>query len=215
VRVPTLFRRKPADQAEEATVTTDPTEKPVDDEIVHGTRSYTPGKGKATPKRSDGRRKPEPPPTNRREKYKRMKTKQKSERAEAMAGMRAGDERYLMPRDRGPEKGLVRDVVDSRRTVGTWFFGLAFIVLIGTTTGNPTFVLYAQMLWFLVGVATIVDTVLICRKVMKLIHERLPKSEVRPRSLYFYAFMRGITFRRMRMPNPQVKIGDPVVPTKA
>jgi Protein of unknown function (DUF3043) len=210
VRVPTLFRRKPADQAEEATVTTDPAEKPDDPEVVQATRAYTPGKGKATPKRTDGRRKPEPPPTNRREKYKRMKVKQKAERAEAMAGMRAGDERFLMPRDRGPEKALTRDVVDSRRTVGTWFFGMAFIVLLGTTTGNPTFVLYAQLLWFLIGVATIVDTVLICRKVTRLIRERLPKSEIKARSLYFYAFMRGITFRRLRMPQPRKKIGEPV-----
>jgi Protein of unknown function (DUF3043) len=210
VHVPTLFRRKPADQAEEAIVTTDPAEKPDDSEVVHATRAYTPGKGKATPKRTDARRKPEPPPTNKREKYKRMKEKQKAERAEAMAGMRAGDERFLMPRDRGPERALTRDVVDSRRTVGTWFFGMAFIVLLGTTTGNPTFVLYAQLLWFLIGIATIVDTVLICRKVTKLIRERLPKSEVKARSLYFYAFMRGITFRRLRMPQPRKKIGEPV-----
>ena len=37
--------------------------------------------------------------------------------------MRAGDERYLLARDRGPERALVRDIVDSRRTVGTCFFG--------------------------------------------------------------------------------------------
>jgi Protein of unknown function (DUF3043) len=213
--VPTLFRRKPADQAEEATVTTDPAETSADDaEVVHATRAYTPGKGRATPKRSDGgRRRPDRPPVTKEEKReysKRQKEKAKSDRAEAMAGMRAGDERYLMPRDKGPERALARDVVDSRRTVGTWFFGTAFVVLLASGTGNANFALYGQMLWFLIGIATIADTVLICRKITKLVHERFPKSQVRPRSLYFYAFMRGITFRRLRMPQPRKKIGDAV-----
>lgn len=213
--MPTLFRRKPADQAEEAIVTTDPAETSADDnEVVHGTRAYTPGKGRATPKRSDGgRRRPERPPVTKEEKReyaKRQKEKAKTDRAEAMAGMRAGDERYLMPRDKGPERALVRDVVDSRRTVGTWFFGTAFVVLLASGTGNVNFSLYGQLLWFLIGLATIADTVLICRKISKLLGERFPKSEIRPRSLYFYAFMRGITFRRLRMPQPRKKIGEAV-----
>ena len=37
------------------------------------------------------------------------------------AWVRTGDERYLLARDRGPERALVRNIVDSRRTVGTWF----------------------------------------------------------------------------------------------
>lgn len=213
--MPTLFRRKPADQAEEATVTTDPAEKPADESgVVRATRAYTPSKGRATPKRSDGgRRRPEKAPVTKEEKReyaKRQREKAKSDRAEAMAGMRAGDERYLMPRDKGPERALVRDVVDSRRTVGTWFFGTAFVVLLASGTGNVNFSLYGQLLWFLIGLATIADTVLICRKIGKLLRERYPKSTIRPRSLYFYAFMRGITFRRLRMPQPRKKIGDPV-----
>jgi DUF3043 family protein len=213
--VPTLFRRKPSDQAEEAIVTKEPAETPAEEtDIVRATRAYTPGKGRATPKRADGgRRRPEKAPTTKEEKReyaKRQREKSKADRAEAMAGMRAGDERYLMPRDKGPERGLVRDVVDSRRTIGTWFFGTAFVVLLASGTGNVTISLYGQLLWFVIGLATIVDTVLICRKISRLLRERFPKSTVRPRSLYFYAFMRGITFRRLRMPQPRKKIGDSI-----
>jgi hypothetical protein len=208
--VSTLFRRKSANPVEESvsSVTPEATEPETTDGAA--TKAYTPGKGKATPKRSDGRRKPEPPPANKREAYKRTRAKQRSERSEAMAGMRAGDERYLMPRDKGPEKALVRDIVDSRRTVGTWFFGSAFIVLLGTGTGNPTLVMYAQLIWFAIAFATLVDTVLICRKVSRLVGERFPKPGVSMRSLYFYAFMRAITFRRLRMPQARLKFGDPV-----
>jgi hypothetical protein len=203
--VPTLFRRKPTAEVPEATVTTDPADDSADSDVVRATRSQTPAKGKATPKRTDNRRKPAKPMTKA-----EQREKGKTDRAERMAGMRSGDERYLMPRDKGPERLLVRDVVDSRRTIGTWFFGTAFVVLLTSGTGSPTFTLYGQMLWFLVGLATIVDTVLICRKISKLLHERFPKSTIRPRSLYFYAFMRSITFRRLRMPQPRKKIGEPV-----
>ena len=203
--MPTLFRRKPADPAQGATVTNDPAGDPAESEVVHATRSYTPSKGKATPKRSDGRRKPAKP-LNKRE----AREKAKADRAEAMAGMRAGDDRYLMPRDKGPERALVRDVVDSRRTVGTWFFGTAFVVLLASGTGSPAFTLYGQLLWFVIGLLTIADTIIICRKIGKLVRERFPKSQVKPRSLYFYAFMRGITFRRLRMPQPRKKIGEAV-----
>jgi len=207
--VSTLFRRKSADLVEESVTSVTAEETP--EEAAEGaSRAFTPSKGKATPKRTDGRRKPEPPPANKREAYKRMREKQRSERSEAMAGMKAGDERYLMPRDKGPEKQLVRDVVDSRRTVGTWFFGSAFVVLLGTGTGNPTFVMYAQLLWFAIAFATVVDTILICRKVSRLVRERFPKPSISMRSLYFYAFMRAITFRRLRMPQARKKFGDAI-----
>jgi Protein of unknown function (DUF3043) len=207
--VSTLFRRKSADSnLVEESVAEVTAEETSEEERV--SKAYTPAKGKATPKRSDGRRKPEPPPSNKREAYKRMREKQRTDRAEAMAGMKAGDERYLMPRDKGPERQLVRDIVDSRRTIGTWFFGSAFVVLLGTGTGNPAFVMYAQLIWFAIAFATLVDTVIICRKVSRLVRERFPKSTVPTRSLYFYAFMRAITFRRLRMPQARKKFGDAI-----
>ncbi|MEV0271848.1 DUF3043 domain-containing protein [Hamadaea sp. NPDC050747] len=206
----TLFRRKSADSptesAEESVTSVTVEESPEE----ASSKAYTPGKGKATPKRTDGRRKPEPPPANKREAYKRMKDKQRAERSEAMAGMKAGDERYLMPRDKGPERQLVRDIVDSRRTIGTWFFGSAFVVLLGTGTGNPAFVMYAQLVWFAIAFATLVDTILICRKVNRLVRERFPKPGVSMRTLYFYAFMRAITFRRLRMPQARKKFGEAI-----
>ncbi|NUO61744.1 MAG: DUF3043 domain-containing protein [Hamadaea sp.] len=206
----TLFRRKSADSptesAEESVTSVTVEESPEE----ASSKAYTPGKGKATPKRTDGRRKPEPPPANKREAYKRMKDKQRAERSEAMAGMKAGDERYLMPRDKGPERKLVRDIVDSRRTIGTWFFGSAFVVLLGTGTGNPAFVMYAQLVWFAIAFATLVDTILICRKVNRLVRERFPKPGVSMRTLYFYAFMRAITFRRLRMPQARKKFGEAI-----
>jgi hypothetical protein len=205
--VPSLFRRKSAADVAEPT-----TSEPA---VVTPTRpkSYTPSKkdlGVVTPKRAtSGRRAPEPAPSNRREAYKQMRERQRAERAEASEGMRAGDERYLLARDRGPERRLVRSIVDSRRTIGTWFFAGAIIVMIGSSTRMPSFVQFgATALWAFLALAVIVDSMLIARKVKRLVGERFPKTTQKMGSLYMYGIMRGLTFRRMRVPKPQVQLGD-------
>jgi hypothetical protein len=140
-----------------------------------------------------------------------MREKQRVARAEERAGMMAGDERYLLPRDRGPEKGLARDVVDSRRTVGTYFFGGALLVLLGSNRAMPVAVQIASnVLWALLALGVVVDSWFICRKIKRMVHERLPQSKTGTRGLYVYAIMRGVTFRRMRIPKPRVRIGEKI-----
>jgi Protein of unknown function (DUF3043) len=188
----------------------EPDEHP-EDEVVHASRSHTPAKGKATPKRAIAqRRKAEAPPANRREALKRSREKQRAERAEAYAGMKAGDERYLLPRDKGPERALVRDIVDSRRTVGPYFFGGAFVLLFLFQIRIPAVAIAANVIWFLLALAVIVDSVLISRKIKTLVKQRFPKSKESLRSLYFYGIMRAISFRKLRMPKTRAKIGEKI-----
>ncbi len=93
------------------------------------------GKGRPTPKRSEaqGRRQgpPPPPPTTRKEAYKRMREQQAANRGSAREAAARGDDSALPARDRGPEKRLVRDVVDSRRNAGSLFLVVAALVLVG------------------------------------------------------------------------------------
>ncbi|WP_433377198.1 DUF3043 domain-containing protein [Actinoplanes sp. CA-142083] len=205
--MPSLFRRKSAD------VATPETEEEVTDAAARP-KGYTPSKrelGQATPKRQSTARKVNAEaPANRREAMKQMRERQRQERSEATEGMRAGDERYLLARDRGAERKLVRDIIDSRRTVGTWFFGGALIVLIGSTVRVGVIQLASNLLWALLAIAVIVDSVLIARKIKRLVKERFPKTGQRIGSLQLYGVMRGLTFRRMRVPKPQVELGDKV-----
>ncbi|MGX6601734.1 DUF3043 domain-containing protein [Micromonosporaceae bacterium Da 78-11] len=202
-----LFRRKSADvvtseQPEEVTADTSPRPK-----------NYTPSKkelGLVTPKRSSNARKIEAAPANRREAMKQMRDRQRVERAEASAGMKAGDERYLLARDRGAERALVRNIVDSRRTVGTWFFGGALIVLVGSSVTIPAIQLASNLLWALLAIGVVIDSVLIARKVKRLVKDRYPKTDQRIGSLQIYGVMRALTFRRMRVPKPAVELGATV-----
>jgi Protein of unknown function (DUF3043) len=216
--VPSLFRRRPtdlvADAVDDAELTADADNG--EDAEQERPRRHTPSKrelGVVTPKRTSAQRRrgPEPPPANRREAARRMRERRREQRSESLEGMRRGDERYLLPRDRGPERALVRNIVDSRRTVGTWFFGGALIVLIGSSAAMPPAIrLVANLLWALLALGVVLDAILISRKIKKLIGERFPDTTQRPRSLYLYGIMRSITFRRMRMPKPRVDIGEAV-----
>lgn len=172
------------------------------------TRGYTPSKkelGQQTPKRPKAGRRAvaDAKPLTKEE----ARQRRRELRAEAAAEFR----REGGPRDRGPERALARDVVDSRHNAGTWFFGGALVVLIGSAqTMPPTVRLASNLLWAFLAVAVVIDSVLISRKIKKLVRARFPKTTQRMGSLYLYAIMRAITFRRMRTPVPRVKIGAPV-----
>ena len=211
--MPSLFRRKSTDLVTDATATV--TAEP-EQSAAAKPKAYTPSKkelGVTTPKRTNAQRRHDTAqaPANRREAYKQMRERQKLERAEASAGMRAGDERYLLARDRGPERALVRNIVDAKRTAGTWFFAGAIIVFVGSTGAMPPVVRNGStLLWAILAIAVVIDSILISRKVKKLVSERYPDTTQRMGSLYLYGMMRGLTFRRMRVPKPQVKLGDKV-----
>ncbi|WP_089013288.1 DUF3043 domain-containing protein [Micromonospora inositola] len=202
--MPSLFRRKPADLVQESVtpVTTD------EESTAARTRGYTPSKkelGQVTPKRPTAGRRVSGPtrPLTKEE----AREQRRAARAEASSEFR----REGGPRDRGPERLLARNVVDSRRTVGTWFFGGALIVLVGSNQAMPPIVrLASNVMWGALALGVVVDSVLISRKIKKLMRERFPKSDQKLGSLYLYAIMRSITFRRMRAPAPRVNIGDKI-----
>jgi hypothetical protein len=204
--VPSLFRRKPTELVED-TVT-----EAAEAETEHHPKAYTPSKGKATPKRPPAQARREGPPADRKEAAKRAREREREARAEQRAGMMAGDERYLLPRDKGPERALARDVVDSRRTAGTWFFSAAFIVLvISSVKVLPQQVIVgANFAWLFLGLLVILDSVLIARKIGKLVKQRYPKTQQRMPGLYVYAIMRALSYRRFRIPKPRVNIGDKI-----
>lgn len=238
--MPSLFRRKPTEPVAGATaVETAEADELTADNARDDTRGdsgddssdaepdssrprgYTPSKkelGVATPKRPNTHvRRPGAAPVARsrkemtKEERQEVREQRRERRREVTEGMRRGDERFLSGRDRGPARALARDVVDSRRTVGTFFFAGALIVLLGSSASMPAQVrLVANLLWAVLAAAVILDVLLLCRKVKRLLRERHPDSTERMGGLYLYVAMRSITFRKLRIPLPRLKFGDPV-----
>jgi Protein of unknown function (DUF3043) len=174
----------------------------------------TSGKGRPTPKRNDaqGRRPgpPPPPPTTRKEAYKRMRQTQASRRADTRAGMARGDDSYLPARDRGPVRKLVRDIVDSRRNVGSFFLVIAGIALIGTIVPSLVVRAYASYVLFGFFLILIVDSVILSRKVKAKVAERFPDGSAKTKGTVWYAISRSTMIRRWRFPKPEVPLGAQV-----
>jgi hypothetical protein len=189
-----------------------------------GGKAYTPGKGKATPKRREAeakRRGPvAPPPTTMREAMKRNKELRKANpqtkedrRAAAKArrdAMMRGDDKALLPRDRGPVKAYVRDLVDSRRNLLGLFMPLAILVFLALLVPLPQVQSYITLLCTALLLVMAIEGFVNGRKIAKLVRERFPKETVSGRSIGWYAFVRASQIRKLRVPKPRLKPGDPI-----
>ena len=172
----------------------------------------TSGKGRPTPKRNEaqGRRvgPPPPPPTTRKEAYKRQRAKVAERRVESRQGAARGDDSYLPARDRGPVRKLVRDVVDSRRNVGSFFLGIAVVALIGNFYPSVLVKTYAYFLLMSFFLVMIVDSFVLARRIKRTVAERFPEAPTR--GLVWYGISRSTMVRRWRFPKPDVAPGAEV-----
>lgn len=183
-----------------------------------GAQEARPGaKGKPTPKRRDAERRRRgpapPPPRTQREAMKLAKANRppKEERrrqaAERRARMDAGDDRYLPPRDRGPVRAYIRDVVDSRRHLIGLFMPLAALVFVSILVPYPQIQTYISILAFGFMIAMVMEGVLLGRQIAGKVRERFPNEEVKGFAVGWYAFSRASQPRKLRVPRPRVKPG--------
>jgi hypothetical protein len=177
----------------------------------------TTGKGRPTPKRREAqarRRGPvAPPPRTQREALKRSrgsKEERRAERIERRERMLAGDERYLLPRDRGPVRGYVRDLVDARRHVMGLFMPLALLVLLTLFVQSPLIQSVISLVTLSMLAIVIVESTFLGRYVTKKVRQKFPDARDSGLALGFYAFGRASTLRRLRSPRPRVRPGDAV-----
>lgn len=170
----------------------------------------TQGKGRPTPKRNQKARGPvAPPPTNRREAAKQLRAKQAEQRAAVRSGAKAGDERMFLPRDRGPVRSYVRDLVDSQRSLGPFLLPYMIVVIILGFVPNKQ--LYAAAFLSMLGVIVIValDYIRLGRMISKGLKERFPDEKKR-RPHVLYGLQRTALIRRWRTPPVKVELGADV-----
>lgn len=211
-----FLRRNSADKTDATDV--EETDVAVEAELTK--KGYTAGKGAPTPKRRDAearRRGPvAPAPQTTREAMRRArqtkpsKQERRAAAAERRERMMAGDDKYLMPRDRGPVKAYVRDVVDSRRNLLGLFMPLAIVVFVALLVPNPVIQNYATLLCLAMLLMMILEGIINGRRVTKLARERFPKEIVKGGSIGWYAFVRASQIRKLRVPKPRLRPGDPI-----
>ena len=164
------------------------------------------GKGRATPKRREaekGRRRAVNAPKTRKEAYKSLRSRQREERTKQLSALRAGDERHLPPRDRGPVRKYARDFVDGRRSVAEFFLPLALVILVLTIVSNPQLQALGSAMWLALVVLIIVDSVVLGLRLRRQLHRRFPDQSTK--GAIAYALMRSMQIRRFRLPPPRLK----------
>lgn len=213
---PKFLRRDSADltssQAEEADVD-------LDDEPSEP-KSFTPAKGRPTPKRRESEMRNRgpvaPPPKTQREAYKRSKNDKssKDDRRKAAATRRermaAGDDRYLMPRDKGPVRAYVRDIVDSRRHLLGLFMPMAILIFVVLFIQMPALEQYVTSVVLVILIIMVIEGIFLGRTVMQKVRRKFPDATEKTLSLGWYAGVRASQVRKLRMPKPRVKPGAEV-----
>lgn len=188
------------------------------------------GKGRPTPKRSEASRKRGPVapapmtsaqarrrrkelggPKLSKEERKVEKVQRRAQMSERRERMMAGDEGYLLPRDKGPVRRYARDLVDSRRNILGLFMpaalGLIFIMLAVPSVEVQRLLSPAMLALVLV---MLIDGFFLGRRVNRAVDEKFPNNTETGWKLGFYAASRASQLRRMRAPRPQVERGTKV-----
>lgn len=165
------------------------------------------GKGRPTPSRKQAEAANARPIVGSRDKalMKEQRRQQAEARERARIGMMQGEERYLTPRDKGPQRRYVRDYVDARWSVGELLIPMMLVVLVMTFIPGTMQVVSLIVIWAFVGLA-VIDAVFLGFRLKKRLSERFGEDRVQP-GFRWYAAMRAFQFRPLRVPKPQVKRG--------
>lgn len=165
-------------------------------------------KGRPTPKRSAAqsqRRSVANTPMTRKEASKRQRDERRAALDKQRQALAGGDERYLPARDKGPVRKFARDFVDARFNVAEFFLPMAVVILVLSMVRVAQLQTIALLLWLVVIVLIVLDSILSGFRLRKALTARFP-GEAR-RGAVAYALMRSLQMRRLRLPKPQVKRG--------
>lgn len=177
--------------------------------------AHGPGKGRPTPTRKEAeaaRRTALKVPTDPKEAKKAAKARAAAERNASRAALIAGDEKGLPARDAGPVKAFVRDFVDSRFCAAEMFLPSAVVVLVLGFIRNPVVQSWATMGWLVFMLFMIMDTTILMNRLSRQLKKGWP-SQAERKGAMWYASLRVIQIRRLRLPPPRFRAGGrPVTP---
>jgi len=193
-----LFRRSKTD-------TPDPTADPTADQA----RAKNGGKGRPTPSRREAEAAAKArakAPRTRKEQARAQRATRAESSQQVRAAMKAGDERYYMPRDQGRVRRFIRDFVDSRFSFIELMVPLLVVTMILGYSGN------AQLAS--IGNTVLMGTILIVIGDMLYLRFRLRRELARRfpdeplKGTTYYAVTRALQMKFMRLPKAKVKIGQ-------
>jgi hypothetical protein len=167
------------------------------------------GKGRPTPSRKEAEaaaRARAKTPRTRKELARAQREARTSSSAQVREAMRTGDERHYLPRDKGPVRRYCRDFVDSRFTFLDILFPLLIVSMVLGYTGVEQLVNLSSFLLLATLLMLVFDIVRLRFRLRRDLAARFPDQSTKGTT--YYALSRALNPRFLRMPKPQVKIGQ-------
>jgi hypothetical protein len=167
------------------------------------------GKGRPTPSRREAEAAAKARAkgtTDKKAAAKLLRERRMEQNAKMREGMKTGDERYLPARDQGKVRRFIRDRIDSRLCAAELLLPLLVVIMMLSYSGNPTLNRYGQSLWLVTILLVAADTMLLVFRLKRELKRRFPDES--HKGATFYAILRAMQLRFLRMPKPQVKLGQ-------
>ncbi len=167
------------------------------------------GKGRPTPTRREAEaaaRAKAKVPRTRKEIAKAQRAARVESSQRVRSAMKSGDERYFLARDKGPVRSFIRDFVDSRFSFIELMIPLLILTMVLGYSGNPTLASMGNTILLGTMLLVVVDVLFMLRRMRRELARRFPSES--PKGTTYYAVMRSLQMKFMRLPKPKVKIGQ-------
>ena len=179
------------------------------DAPLAGTVEKEGGKGRPTPTRREAEaaaRARAKVPRTRKEIAKAQRAARVESSQKVRSAMKSGDERYFLARDKGPVRSFIRDFVDSRFTFIELMIPLLIVTMVLGYSGNPTLASMGNTILLGTMLLVVVDLLFMRRRLRRELARRFPEESTKGTT--YYAVMRSLQMKFMRLPKAKVKIGQ-------
>jgi Protein of unknown function (DUF3043) len=183
--------------------------KPESDAPSASTVEKEGGKGRPTPTRREAEaaaRARAKVPRTRKEIAKAQRAARVESSQRVRSAMKSGDERYFLARDKGPVRSFIRDFVDSRFSFVELMIPLLILTMVLGYSGNPTLASMGNTILLGTMLLVVVDLFFMRRRMRRELARRFPSESTKGTT--YYAVMRSLQMKFMRLPKPKVKIGQ-------
>ena len=182
-----------------------------DSETVAAEAAKADGKGRPTPSRKEAEAAAKARakvPRTRKEMMAAQRLAKSESSSKVRAGMKAGDARYLLPRDKGPVRRFIRDFVDSRLSFVELLIPLLIVTMVLGYSGNDALRSIGNTILLGTVLLVIVDMITLRMRLRRQLAERFPDEP--SKGLTYYAITRALQMKFMRLPKARIKIGQPL-----
>jgi hypothetical protein len=166
-------------------------------------------KGRPTPSRKEAEAAAKArakPPRTRKEIAAAEKLRRAESSSKIRAAMKSGDERYFLPRDKGPVRRFIRDFVDVRFSFIELMIPLLLVALVLGYSGNTRMLVVSNFLLMGTLVLILANSLILRVRLRRELVRRFPNESLKGTT--YYALVRSLQMKFMRLPKARVKIGE-------